>query len=150
MVLIDSNALIVLMIGLIDIRLFKNHKTTSIYDEQDFIDLTTVIERMERLVVLPNVWTEVDNLLNNFGGNYKYLYIQQLTKAITITNERYVEAVTATNHYAFSDIGLTDTLLLHVAMKHELLITSDSRLSDYATAAGIQVYDVVKNRNARL
>lgn len=39
MILIDTNALLVLIIGLINPRLFSNHKRTSIYEEQDFKNL---------------------------------------------------------------------------------------------------------------
>lgn len=150
MILIDTNALVILLIGLIDPRLFKSHKTTSIYEEQDFFDLLVVIGDIKRLVVLPNVWTELDNLLNNFGGNYKYSYIEQITKTIQVTTERYIESVKATESFTFFEIGLTDTLLLEVAKECQLLVTSDSRLSDYAMASGIPVYDLVKNRNERI
>ncbi|MDQ3845170.1 MAG: hypothetical protein M3342_14335 [Bacteroidota bacterium] len=150
MILIDTNALVILLIGFIDPRLFKTHKTTSIYEEQDFIDLLVVIGDIKRLVVLPNVWTELDNLLNKFSGNYKYQYIEQIAKTIQATTERYIESVRAIESFTFFEIGLTDTLLLHVAKECQLLVTSDSRLSDYAIALGIPVYDLVKNRNERI
>jgi hypothetical protein len=38
MILIDTNALVVLLIGLIDPKLFKTHKRVSIYEEEDFIE----------------------------------------------------------------------------------------------------------------
>ena len=47
------------------------------------------------------------------------------------------------------DLGITDTLLLQVAKQCQLLITNDSRLSDYAIANGVLVYDMVKERNNR-
>ena len=77
MILIDSNALVVLLIGLMDMSLIGVHKRASIYEEQDFNDLLFVIESFDNLVVLPNVWTEVDNLLNDFAGDHKYLYIEK-------------------------------------------------------------------------
>lgn len=66
MILVDSNALIVLLIGFIDPKLFETHKATSIYDEDDFYELLNVIGDLEEILVLPNIWTEVDNLLNTF------------------------------------------------------------------------------------
>lgn len=149
MILIDTNALVILLIGSIDVKLINTHKRTSIYEEQDFHDLILQIRNFNELVVLPNVWTEVDNLLNNFSGNYKYMYIESLKKLIELSNEKYLESITAVENIAFFDLGLTDSLLLEHAKSCQLLITSDSTLSDYAVANGIRVYDLVKNRNQR-
>jgi rRNA-processing protein FCF1 len=150
MILIDTNALIVLVIGLMDTRLISKHKRTSIYEQQDFDDMVSVIGRLDRLIVLPNVWTEVDNLLNNFGGDHKYQYILRTIETMKLSSEKFVESIKGAESHAFYDLGLTDSLLLEIAAECDLLITSDSSLSDYAVANGIQVYDIVKNRNERL
>uniref|UniRef100_UPI004049843B hypothetical protein n=1 Tax=Flavobacterium sp. TaxID=239 RepID=UPI004049843B len=150
MKLIDTNALVVLLLGLMNPKLINQHKRTSIYEEEDFYDLVALVGNLEDLVVLPNVWSEVDNLLNNFNRGHKEKYVEQLTNTIRITTEKFLEAKTATLSYGFYDLGLTDTLLLEYSKECELLITSDSILSDYAIANGIKVYDLVKNRNNRL
>lgn len=100
--------------------------------------------------MLPNIWTEVDNLLNNFSGNYKVKYIEQITNTIKLTTEKFIESKTAAESVGFYDLGLTDSLMLEYSKECELLITSDSSLSDYAIAHGITVFDLVKNRNERL
>jgi len=150
MILIDTNALVVLLIGIIDTGLFKRHKRTSIYDENDFYDLLNAIGDLENLIVLPNVWTEVDNLLNDFSGNYKNQYVEELTKTIKITTEKFLESIIAAENPQFYDLGLTDSLLLEYGKECNILITSDSSLSDYAIAYGVKVFDMVKNRNERL
>ncbi|MDF9800021.1 hypothetical protein OKW21_005284 [Catalinimonas alkaloidigena] len=61
-ILIDSNALVLLIIGLIDQNLIPKHKRTSIYRKKDFERLLNVIKDFNHLIVLPNIWTEVDNL----------------------------------------------------------------------------------------
>lgn len=150
MILIDTNALIILIIGQIDTRLINSHKRTSIYEEQDYYDLVDVIGSTDQLIVLPNVWTEVDNLLNNFGGNQKYQYIMKITETIKSSSERFINSLVGVQSDSFFDLGLTDSLLLDFAKQCEFLVTSDSSLSDYAIASGIKVYDIVKNRNRRL
>jgi rRNA-processing protein FCF1 len=150
MILIDTNALIILILGLIDRRLIDTHKRTSIYEEQDYYDLLSVIVEIENLIVLPNVWTEVDNLLNGFNGEQKHQYITKITETIKSTSEQFMSSLIGVNSDSFFDLGLTDSLLLNLAKKCDLLITSDSNLSDYAIANGIKVFDVVKNRNSRL
>lgn len=150
MIIIDTNALVVLLVGLIDTRLFRNHKRTSIYDEDDFTDLLRTIGSLNQIVTLPNIWTEVDNLLNNFSGNYKYAYIQEITKTIKETTENYLASEIGTSSPHFQELGLTDSLILEFAKECKLLITSDSKLSDHAIAYGIPVYDLVKVKNERL
>lgn len=151
MILIDTNALVVLLVGLMDSRLIHTHKRTSIYEEQDFNDLVSVIGgNLDKLVVLPNVWTEVDNLLNNFGGEHKYLYIAKTIETMKSTSEKFIASISGVESHSFFDLGLTDSLLLQHAKECDLLVTSDSSLSDYANANGVLVYDIVKNRNERL
>jgi hypothetical protein len=150
MILIDANALTVLLVGLVDTRLIGRHNRTSIYEEQDFYDLLSVIADLGKLTVLPNVWTEVDNLLNDFSGNHKYEYVERITETIKRTSEKYVASLKATENDCFFDLGITDSLLLEYSKECKLLITADSRLSDYANAYGVRVYDMVKNRNERI
>ena len=75
MKLIDTNSLLILLVGLIDPKLINKHRRTSIYEEQDFLDLLQLIGDFNDLVVLPNVWTEVDNLLNGFNRGHKESYV---------------------------------------------------------------------------
>ncbi|MBX2968668.1 MAG: hypothetical protein KF803_04810 [Cyclobacteriaceae bacterium] len=150
MILIDTNALVVLLLGLMDPRLINNHKRTSIYEEQDFNDLISVIGSIDKLIVLPNVWTEVDNLLNDFGGEQKYEYITRTIDTMKLSSEKYIESIKAVQSYTYYDLGLTDSLILECAKDCDFLVTSDSGLSDYAIANGVLVYDIVKNRNERL
>lgn len=150
MILVDSNALVVLLIGLIDPRLFKTHNATSIYDEEDFHELLNVIGDLEHILVLPNIWTEVDNLLNTFRGNYRYQYVQKIREIIKISSEKYIDSKTGCEFASFFDIGLTDSIVLEQAKSCKLLITSDSQLSDYAISYGIKVYDLIKVKNEKL
>ena len=147
MIIIDSNSLIVLILGLINPSLINKHSKTSIYDEEDFRTLVEVIKDIKRIIVLPNIWTEVDNLLNKFTGGYKDLYVQKIIQTIKETSEIYLESQTVENNYSFYDLGLTDTLILEYAKNCEMLITSDSQLSDYAKANGITVFDLKELKN---
>ncbi len=152
MILIDANALVLLIVGMIDENLVGKHKRTSIYSRRDYQELRLVIKDFRRLVVLPNVWTEVDNLLNRFSGNHKWSYITLIKSMLEQTTERYVASVTGgVSDYFMSD-GLTDALLIELGKEeqYDFLITGDSALSDIARANGIEVYDTVQRRNEDL
>ncbi|HCE56140.1 MAG TPA: hypothetical protein DER05_14555 [Lutibacter sp.] len=147
MIVIDTNALVVLLLGLMDPNIVSTHSKTSIYTKQDFFNLLEVIKDFKNLLVLPNIWTEVDNLLNKFGGNRKYLYVKKITELIKESSEKYINTKSATEKHHFMNLGLTDTLILDLAKDCKFIITSDSQLSDYANALGFNVYDMIKYRN---
>lgn len=147
MILIDSNSLVVLIVGLMDKKLISTHKRTSIYSEEDFEKLLRVIQSFDRLLILPNTWTEVDNLLNNFSGNYKWPYIQNMRQMGNIATEKYLKTQLGIRSDYFIELGLTDSLILELGKQCEFLITSDSALSDFAIANNIKVYDMVAERN---
>ena len=94
-----------------------------------------------------NVWTEADNLLNNFRGRLKERYVQHVMHLVHTSSEKYLPSINAVSSHYFHPLGITDSLLLLHAKECELLITSDSKLSDYAHAEGIDVYDMVQVRN---
>lgn len=146
MIVIDTNALILLIIGLIDPNLISTHKRTSIYTINDYNRLLTVVGRIENLVVLPNVWTETDNLLNNFKGDHRYLYFEQIRKIVKSSTEQYLQTTNILDEYYFISLGVTDSLLLQLSKDAKFLVTGDSSLSDYAQALGITVFDIVAER----
>lgn len=150
MILIDSNVLVILMLGLVDPNLIGKDKRSSIYEKEDFYKLLNAIGSIDKIVVLPNIWTEVDNLLNHVSGSYKYQYIEKITSTIRVTSEEYIKSSIGTQSSNFSHLGLTDSLILEFAKKCDFLITDDSRLSDFARANGILVYDMKSIRNEKL
>jgi hypothetical protein len=150
MKLIDTNALVVLILGTIDERLISSHRRTSIYEVQDYLDLVQTVGELSQLVVLPNVWTETDNLLNGSLPRRKWEYISIVKQVVANSTERFLSTQTAVDSAEFFTLGITDSLLLHYGTQCDLLITSDSALSDLAIAKGIKVFDVVANRNRRL
>lgn len=150
MIFVDTNALILLVVGLIDKSLISSHKRTSIYESIDFENLTFLIGDLGKIVTTPNVLTEVDNLLNNFQKGHRWAYYQVLRELIAGSTEKFLESKRVIDLNAFFEIGLTDTGVLEICKECDFLITGDSKLADYATAFGIKVVDLVKIRNERL
>lgn len=146
-ILIDTNALVLLIIGLIDQNLIAKHKRTSLYRKEDFELLLTVIKDFDNLIVLPNIWTEADNLLNSLSGNYKWLYIETPKALEGRSSENYLKSKLGIDSDYFIQVGLTDSLILELGKKCDLLITADSALSDITLANGIKVYDMIQKRN---
>ncbi len=140
MILIDSNSLILLLLGQIDPNAIKLNKNTKNLDQSDFLFLCNEIGSYENLLVLPHIWTEVDNLLNRLGYHYELAF----RKLSSIIREEYVQTMDLIqNRQYIAEIGLTDSVILALAikLKCEKLITMDSALENFAVANGIKVYN---------
>ncbi|MEM9832880.1 MAG: hypothetical protein AAF944_19765 [Bacteroidota bacterium] len=148
MILIDTNALTLLIVGLIDSNQIGKHHRTSIYTEKDFHKLLRVIQDFSNLLILPNIWTETDNLLNNFlTRNFRWPYAETLKEIVSKTTEKYLSSESGINSDFFVNTGLTDSLIVELGKSCEMVITADSKLSDLIQAHGIAVYDLVKEKN---
>lgn len=151
MILVDTNALVLVVLGLMDIKLINSHKTTSIYEEEDFHNIMHLIGYdLKNILAIPNTLTELDNLLNSFGGSDRHLYHTTIRKILIETTEKIFPSLSVVDSHYLSILGLTDSIILSIADHFEALITSDSLLSDVAIANGILVYDMVKVRNNRI
>lgn len=150
MIFVDSNAFVVLIIGLMDVNILSSHKRTSIYEAEDFDNLMSYIESLDSIITTPHVLAEVDNLLNDFSGHQKHPYIKAITNLIKTSTERHVSSLDVVSNHHFYELGLSDAIILYLKDEYHLLITADSKLSDHAKSLGIMVLDLVEYRNSRL
>ncbi len=151
-ILIDTNALIVYLLGLMDPDIIKTHKRTQIYEPEDFFFLANIIQDPSNILVTPNTITETDNLLNNFSGERKYTYILAIAEMIRTASEHYIQSNRVIEAPHFISHGITDIALILLAQQQEvaLFITADSKLGDLAKAHSINVLDLVEYRNSRV
>lgn len=149
-IFVDTNALTLFILGTINRNYIGKHKRISVYAEQEYRLIVGHIKNAKRLVSLPNIWTEVDNLCNGLKGENKRKYSNILHNVVTDSHEKYVESKIITNKSEFLVIGLTDTAILDVASTCDLLITGDSQLANYAESQNIRTLDLKKIANDRL
>lgn len=55
--------------------------------------------------------------------------------------EKYIETVKAANVWTYTDLGLTDFVILLMAQQCGRLVSGDSTLCDYARSMDIPVFD---------
>lgn len=150
MILVDTNTLIIIVLGLINPKLVNTHKKTSLFNEEDFYSVMDWIGDVNNLIILPNIFTEVDNLLNRFTGKYRQKYIDVMATISCQIKEEYLPSVLGIKDYNFATLGLTDVLIIQLKDKYKTLITADSDLSDWANASGIDVLDLKELKNYKL
>lgn len=158
--IIDTNALIILIVAMIEPGLVDSYKRTASYRlEQD--DIKKLLERaaLDKLLVLPNILTEVDNLLRKsfYKTNYESKYLHLFDILTQKAKEEYIPSEQAVKAgWEFSKLGITDILIINLASQYrdkkllDCVITEDSNLSDHLRGRNIPTYDIKEELNKKL
>lgn len=94
-VVIDTNLLLVYLVGCVDPQLItKFKKTNSRYCAEDFKILNDLIKKF---VTTPNILTEVSNLGGHLKDNAKNRFFALLARFIQQTPEKYIQSSEISN-----------------------------------------------------
>lgn len=134
-ILVDTNLMLLLVVGRYSTKRIATFKRTSTYSPADFGILMKLLEGFDRIVTTPNIATEVDNLSRQLPKNEH----QMLSKAMNLifatvveVPKRTTQAVGSPNHARF---GLTDAHSIALAAEH-LLLTDDFPLYGFTVSRG--------------
>ena len=126
---IDTNLLVLLVVGETDKDLISRHRRTRAYRAQDYELLVKLInETHHQVFVTPNTLTEASNLLAQHGEPERSRIFDVLQNLIETTEEKAVESRVAARNSNFRRLGLTDAALLEVVSASNPLITVDLKL----------------------
>ena len=128
-VILDSNLLLVLIVGLVSRDHIGKIKRTREFTPEQFGKILEIYEDATSLVTTPNVLTEVSNLLKRVEDTRCHAV---LAKIVPKSNEIYVESKCIVKHKTFQPFGLTDLAFLELISKTCHLYTSDHKLFCYA------------------
>lgn len=140
-VLLDTNLLVLLIIGLIGKHEISRHKTTGAYIPEDFDLLFEFLKLFRKIVVTPHVLAETSNLVDTFSGekkSYPFLAILDLLEKSNLL-EVHIPAIDICKSEGFTKYGLTDVGLINVAKDNYLLLTDDIKMSGFAEKMGVDV-----------
>lgn len=142
-ILIDTNLLLVLLVGNIDLRLIGRVGRTEKYSREDYERIRDVLVLFNRFVILPQVLTETGNLLKRncpTAGTLQDLHLEFL-RFVHGGESRESRALSKriTVHPAFQDLGYADAAILNAAEGKHLLFTDDGPLQGMAWRSGVDV-----------
>jgi predicted nucleic acid-binding protein len=135
-VIIDTNLLVLYIVGATDTKYIRRHKRLSGFIEADFDVLSSMLASAERVVVAVNVATEASNLLAFIGNPARTQIMQTFGQLVTAHGDRYVPSKQAVERPEFIWLGLADAALLDLCSCGGMLLTADSRLYDAALRCG--------------
>jgi rRNA-processing protein FCF1 len=136
---LDTNLFLLIVIGRYNPQRIESFNRTRKYTLGDFKLLETLLARLRRRIVTPNILTEVDNLSRQISDN-EFPAISGVLKNLCQEQfEFYIESEAAISSELHSKIGITDSTIVSLANRDYLVITDDFPLANRLEKSGRDV-----------
>lgn len=126
--ILDANMLLVFVIGSVDPNLLGVAKRVKEYRPKDFDTLYIFLSFYEEVVLLPNIVSEVSNLLDQIKGEKRQSCMEILAALISTRAEKYIPSDFAAKQPEYTMLGITDAAILCALEKDTHLLTADREL----------------------
>jgi len=149
-VVVDSNLLLLLVVGLWNPRAIAVHKRLSAHTYADFLELSRFLSSFHTVVTTAHVLAEVSNLAGFATGATREAILLQLASVIKTLDERAIPATVVSSQPEFKVFGITDAAL-SLLCADMLLLTEDGRLARHLQLRGFSAWTLdqvkmLKNR----
>jgi hypothetical protein len=129
-ILLDSNLLLLMMVGSYDPRLIGTFKRLNDYTVRDFKIVSLLVSEFEPLISTHHVLTEVNGIANQLPSWITPEWHDYFARAIQVLEERHIPATAIAALPEFRIFGITDAALSLMA-RETLFVTADDRLSSH-------------------
>ena len=145
---LDTNLLILLVVGQVSRELISKHRRLRSYDESDYDLLTKTLSSFQRLIVTPNSSTETSNLIiDGMRDPIRSRLLAVFGAILAGSDEHYEPSASISMTPEFIRLGLTDATWLKVLDRGSVLLTDDGVLYSAALQNGIETYNFSYVRN---
>jgi hypothetical protein len=127
-VILDSNLLLLLVVGLADRTYIGKHRRLQAYSEADFELLRQLIAPMSAIVVTPNILTETSNFAQQIAEPARTRIAIVFATLLEKLEEQYVASRQAAAQLEFPRLWLTDSGILDQMTEERVLLTADLSL----------------------
>jgi hypothetical protein len=138
-VLVDSNLLLLLLVGSFDTNLLTNasFKRVAKYTVEDFETLLRLLRYFKVLVTTAHILTEVSNLAGQLPGHLRSPCFGEFLRVFVPFAELNRSSFSAAARQEFPYLGLTDCIIADAATDY-LVVTDDLRFCNSLETAGIE------------
>jgi len=130
-VLIDTNLLLLLFIGLFDKKQIESYKRVNKYSREDFDKLNGLINYFSnKIFITSNILTEICNLTDDFNkkNNQRFFqFVEAMLEHLKEYSEKSADLI-KNNQRCFYKFGIADTSIVNLAKQNTLIITDDLKL----------------------
>lgn len=140
--IIDANLLLLYIVGSfnIDTIINKRFTKTNGFNKDEYNLLMYIIDKAKKIIVTPNILTEVCNHSEKINNSLKFDYYQLFKKLYNNFEEKLVLTKEAFNFNKVHDFGISDSIIISLVEKYKyLLVTTDAPLADYLRNKKIDV-----------
>lgn len=125
LLLIDTNLLVMLAVGAVDLGQMLRFKRTKKYSVDDFNLLNDYAEEFTGVLVTPSVLTEVSNMVGQLNDPARTAVRVGLAALVPSWTEHYTRSEVVTRDPFFLRFGLTDSAIRIAAGVRATVITDD-------------------------
>ena len=149
--LIDTNLLILYVIGLIDVNRIEQNKRTRTYTKEDFYLLINFVSYFKKVVTTTNILTETSNLLE--GVEYqKTPVLSILPQLVENIEEHHLPShpLMLSNPRFFTKFGLSDMVSMELSKSQYLVLTDDLDFCHYLQSNRLPAFNFNNLRTSHL
>jgi len=133
--LIDTNILLLYLIGQFDRQLIGAWKRIEKYTHDDYLLVQLLIDSFDRLVTTPHILAEIGNLAPP-------KYLERFVSDLDLFDEIFVFAKELASGGDVSQLGLTDAAIARCAQDRILILSDDFRLTQRLEKRGQNVLNL--------
>ncbi len=136
--LLDTNLLLLLLIGAVDVAFIPKARTLSAFEISDFDLLTDILESFRTLVTTPHILTEASNLLGKEREDIRGFGRQAMAEFVAKCQEQSDPSALLIAEPAYLRLGLTDAAVAVAARLPAFVLTADAPLYAHVSSSGAQ------------
>lgn len=141
--LLDTNSLVLWAAGHCDRRKIGNHRRLDNFFPEQFDWLASLVDNYENHATLPNVISEVSNLIIDKSGPIFKDGEKFLTAFIAGATESYIPTIQTLEGGLFARHGATDVAILIYAVSHNVaVVTGDHALYGMLCERGVECFNI--------
>lgn len=147
---LDSNLLLLLIVGFAEKTYISRHKRLRQYTDLDFDLLTELLDGSAPIITTPNTLTETSNLVvYGVAEPLRTKMLLTLRELINRSDERRRLSRDASQEPEFSSLGLADCVWLGCLDQETAFITDDLDLFNAASSRGVTAFNFTRLRQER-
>lgn len=149
-IVIDTNLLVLLVVGLTDRKLIDKHKRLQQFEQDDFDLLISLLAKFDQIFVTPHIVTETCNLISQIGDPAKSLVREKLAFLLDTLKEEFQPSSEVAKHNSFLRLGLADCAILDLIKTETPFVTADLGLYLAASKVNHNAVNFTHLRSPRL
>jgi len=127
-VLIDTNLLVLFIVGATDTSLINGHKRLTQFSTKDFYNLNEYVGQYPSIATTPHVLAETSNFLLDTKLSFREEVMAYFKVFVHGILERHIPSNKVVQSIAFSRLGVADSGLLSDEFTNCVLLTDDGKL----------------------